>query len=305
MRSAAVCVVRVPEDVTDPQQLAQLLSYDMKEGAGSRRIPFAALDAFRQESAMENALRQAVEENRLRVWYQPIWSASQKRTVAAEALLRVDDPTLIELSPEVFIPIAERSGLIREIGLFVFEESCRFLRDSAQYTPKLEFVELNLSVYQFLYDDLPARFEEIRSRYGVEASRINLELTETASERGSVVVSESMKRLRALGYSFSLDDFGTGFSNLQRLVKGGYANIKIDKSLLWDAGESDASARLLDSLIRAIHRFDVQVIQEGVETQEQLQRVIGAGCDLIQGFLFSRPVPEAEFLQYLTSESAH
>ena len=299
---ASVGVVRVPEEVSDLKRLEELLATGIKtKGLGSRLVAFGELDSAHRDRAVESALRRAVAEHRLRVWYQPIWSAEQKRTIAAEALLRVDDEFLRTMSPEFYIPIAERTGLIREIGLFIFEDVCRFLRDNAQRLESLKYVELNLSLYQFLYDDMVEQFERLRDSYGVEPSRINLELTETASMQDSAI-GETMRRLLELGYSFSLDDFGTGCSNLQRLVNDGFTTVKIDKSLLWDARRNENSARLLDSLIRVIRGLDFHVVQEGVETEEQLARVIGSGCDLIQGYLFSRPVPEEDFLDYLAGE---
>ena len=138
----------------------------------------------------------------------------------------------------------------------------------------------------------------------MDAHRINLEVTETASFRAAGVVSEAMERLRALGYSFSLDDFGTGYSNLHRVIHGAYANIKIDKSLLWDAEKNARSAGLLDGLTATIRRLGYHVVQEGVETKAQLERVTACGCDLIQGYLFSPPVQEDAFLQYLAAERA-
>ncbi len=300
---AAVSVVRVPDEVADLIQLEELLSYSIHgESAGSRLVAFDEIAAVRRDRAIETALRRAMEQNLLRVWFQPIWSATEKRTVAAEALLRVDDDMLRGISPEVYIPIAEQTGMIREIGLFVFEEVCRFLRDNERLSPGLEYVELNLSVYQFLYADLVECFEEIRTRYGVDVGKINLEVTETASIRSVSAVNETMERLRALGYSFSLDDFGTGYSNLHRVINGEYANIKIDKSLLWDAEKNSHSAGLLDGLTGVIRRLGYHVVQEGVETLAQLERVTGCGCDLIQGYLFSPPVPEDAFLRYLAAE---
>jgi EAL domain-containing protein (putative c-di-GMP-specific phosphodiesterase class I) len=221
---------------------------------------------------------------------------------ALGALLRIDDEEFRGVSPEVYIPIAEKSGLIREIGMFVFAEVCRFLRDHAKDADALEYIELNLSVYQFMYDNLAESFEEIRSGFDVSASRLNIEITESASEQATAGMAEAMEELRALGYTFSLDDFGTGYSNLSRLVNGGYLNIKIDRSLLWDADRNPDARRLLNSLIQIIRKLGYNVVQEGVETPAQLERVSEAGCNLIHGYYFSRPLPEADFLRYLRAE---
>ena len=259
--------------------------------------------AFRRSRSMEQALRRAIDNRALRVWYQPIRSVSRGRTAAMEALLRVDSEELRGVSPEVYIPIAEKCGLIRDIGLFVFEDVCRFLSEYPAETAGLGYIELNLSVYQFLYDDLPQRFEEIRARYGIPASRLNFEITESASDQAASGVAEAIEKLRRLGYSFSLDDFGTGYANLNRLVSGKYLNVKIDKSLLWDSDHNDDTRRLLESLTRVIQSLGYNVMQEGVETTAQLDRVTASGCDLIQGYYFSRPIPEKEVLRYLREEN--
>ncbi|MBQ9346082.1 MAG: EAL domain-containing protein, partial [Oscillibacter sp.] len=298
---AAVCVIRVPEDVSALDELMELLvSGYQKEGMGSRLVPFEELSAHRRNRKIEQALREAVEGRCLRVWYQPIWSVEEKRTVAAEALLRIDSEALRGLSPEAYIPIAEQCGIIREIGLFVFEDVCRFLRDSEALG--LSYIELNLSVHQFMYDDLVKRFEEIRIRYGIPRSAINLEITETASTGETPAVEQAMGTLRTMGYTFSLDDFGTGYSNLVQLIRSSYKNVKMDKSLLWDAERNENTARLLDSLIHVIRSLGYNVIQEGVETPAQLDQTVASGGNLIQGYYFSRPLPEQDFAAYMEAE---
>ena len=302
----AVAVVHVPDELSNLEQLEELLadSFQKNEG-GSRLVNIDELAVFRRNRNLEQALRRAIDNRALRIWYQPIRSVNRGRTVAMEALLRVDSEELRGVSPEVFIPIAEKSGLIRDIGLFVFEDVCRFLSEHAEETAGLAYIELNLSIYQFLYDDLPQRFEEIRARYGIPAPRLNFEVTESASDQAASGVAEAIAKLQRLGYSFSLDDFGTGYSNLNRLVSGTYLNIKIDKSLLWDSDHNDDARRLLESLTRVIQSLGYNVMQEGVETPAQLDRVTASGCDLIQGYYFSRPIPEPEILRYLREEQEH
>ena len=300
---AAICIVRVPEDVSSLEELEELLASGyQKAGPGSRLVPFDELSAHRRNRKIEQALREAVENHRLRTWYQPIWSVEERRTVAAEALVRIDNEALRSLSPEEYIPIAEQCGLIREIGLFVFEDVCRFLRDRDPEAPCLAYIELNLSVHQFMYDDLLSRFEEIRRRYGVPREALNLEITESASTGKTPAVGQTMEAMRTMGYTFSLDDFGTGYSNLVQLISSSYKNVKMDKSLLWDAERSETTARLLDNLIRIIRSLGYNVIQEGVETTAQLERTMASGGNLIQGYYFSRPLPESDFTAYLQNE---
>ena len=296
----AVSVVRIPKDLSDMEQLMELLASDyQKKDRGSRRVSFEELSAFQHNRRIEKALQEAVAAGKLRVWYQPIWSVKEKRIVSAEALLRIDSDELRQFSPEVYIPIAEQCGIIREIGLFVFEEVCRFLRDGHVRERGISYIELNLSVYQFMYDDLVKCFEKIRSKYKVPAETLNLEITESSSTQEAPVVEKTMKTLREFGYSFSLDDFGRGYSNFMQLISSNYKNVKIDKALLWDAEKNDATSRLLDSMIKVIRSLGYNVVQEGVETEQQLERTVASGGNLIQGYYFSKPLPEKEFIEYL------
>ena len=300
-----VSTVSVPQDVSTLEGFMELLaSADQKTGSGSRLVPCEELSAGRRDRQIEQALRDAVRQRRLRVWYQPIWSVEERRTVAAEALLRIDSDALRDISPEIYIPIAEKSGIIREIGLYVFEAVCRLLQDPRVQELGLSYIELNLSVYQFKFDDLVTRFEDIRSRYGIPPEALNLEITESASTGEAPMVEQTMEALRKLGYTFSLDDFGTGYSNLKQLISSSYKNVKMDKSLLWGAEYNESTARLLDSMIRVIRSLGYNVVQEGVETNAQLARTEASGGNLIQGYHFSRPLPDWEFIAYLEKERA-
>ena len=300
---ATVAIVHIPEEAATLEQLDEMLTavYQNTE-TGTRLLRYDELMSFQRRFNLELALRRAIEDKKLRVWYQPIWSTEHRRTVAAEALLRIDDEVFRSISPEVYIPIAEKSGLIRDIGMFVFSECCRFLQEHPAETKDLAYIELNLSIYQFVYDDLAKAFEQIRSGVGIPASRINIEITETASEQAVAGVAEGMEKLRRLGYTFSLDDFGSGYSNLNRLIAGDFVNVKIDKPLLWEADKNPNTRRLLESLTHIIRGLGYNVIQEGVETQAQLERVTASGGNMIQGYYFSRPLPEEEFLRYLRAE---
>ena len=144
----------------------------------------------------------------------------------------------------------------------------------------------------------------IREKYGVMPEKINLEITETAATSGSREITETMEKMKAIGYSFSLDDFGTGFSNVVLLFDSHYKNVKIDKSLLWDAEHNATTARVLDNLIRVIRSLGCNVVQEGVETPAQLERSAHSGANLIQGYYFSRPMPEQDFVDYMTRDSS-
>ena len=302
--NAAVGIIRVPEDISSLDGLmGVLVNWRAKSGSDSRIVPNSEMGILLKDREIEQALREAVAEKNFSVLYQPIWSTEKRRTIAAEALLSVESDALRGMSPEVYIPIAEQCGLIRDIGFFVFEDVCRFLQSKRPLKLGLSYIELNVSVYQFMHDDLVSRFEDIRTRYGVPVEAINLEITETASVSEAAGVKQKMKELRTRGYSFSLDDFGTGYSNLVQLINGGYKNIKMDKSFLWDAEKNEAAARMLDTMIHVIRSLGYNIVQEGVETKAQLERTEASGGNLIQGYYFSRPIPETDFIAYLEDEN--
>lgn len=297
---AVISVIRVPEDADSLDRLNDLMAAGYKKKVrGSVLVTGEQLAYVKRNVAVEKALRRALAEKTLQVWYQPIWSVSENKVVAAEALVRLIDPELGYVPPEEFIPIAERKGMIQDLGSYVFEEVCAFIQRNDIRTKGLAYIEINVSLYQFMHEGLMEDFGRLRGIYDVPVEQINIEITETASADEAPSVNETMHRMIGAGYTFSLDDYGTGYSNMVRLISSDYKNVKIDKSILWDAEQNESTARLLDNLIRVIRGLGLGVIQEGVETKAQLDRVVSSGCDLIQGFYYSKPLNEEEFLDYV------
>ncbi len=203
------------------------------------------------------------------------------------------------MPPSEFIPAAEKAGLIHELGAYVFDDVCRIIIQRGLAARGIKYIDINLSIYQFLRDDLVDVLEGIRKKWDVPPERINLEITEGTSYEEAPSVRETITKMRSLGYSFSIDDYGTGFSSLSRLLEEEYSNIKIDKSILWSGENDPQTHKLLDNLIGVIRSMDKNVVQEGVETEEQLERVVKAGANLIQGYYFSKPLKEIDFLAYV------
>ena len=302
---ACLALVRVPEDIKTHEELEDLLTVNyQKTVEGSYIIPFEELAELAKERYYEEALRKALATNALKVCYQPIWSTKEKKTVSAEALLRIDTDELCHVSPERYIHVAEKTGLINDIGFIVFEDVCRFLSDPEIKRSTIRYVEVNLSVYQFVAPDLISRFEEIRKRYDVPASKINFEITETAGALEKDSVLRLLDQLRDLGYTLSLDDFGTGYSNFVRMIRCEFECIKIDKSILWELSHDEEGLSVLNNLMLFIKNQGSSIVQEGVETQQQLDLAIQCGCDFIQGFYFSRAIDKAGFVDYLAKERA-
>ena len=300
---AAITLIKVPEQINTLEELDDIISSDyQKTRPGSYIVPIDEVREITKSEIYETALKKAIGDKKLALFYQPIWSVRERKTVSAEALLRIQSDELKGVSPQEYIPIAEKTGLIRDIGLFVFEEVCRFLSDKKIRDSGIEYVELNLSVYQFMFSDLIESFEAIRKKYRVDAKRINLEITESAAALEDDVVSEKLRQFRDLGYTLSLDDFGTGYSNMMRMMKSDYINIKIDKSILWGITRDGSDSELLKSAAFFLKSQGFDIIQEGVETKEELELVTRCGCDYVQGYYFSRPVPTDEFVRYMEDE---
>ena len=297
-----VSVIRVPADVNSLSMLQDLLQWGYQDTPpGSLLISHDELAALKRKLAIYDALRHALDNKSLQIWYQPIWSSDTGGIIAAEALSRLIDDKLGFIPPDEFIPLAEKTGMIHELGAFAFEEVCRVLSAYNLREKGIHYLELNLSLYQLLREGVLEKLEQCRATYGVEAGQINLEITESVSSDETPAVQELLRHLQELGYTFSLDDYGTGYSNLARLIEGSYANVKIDKSLLWGGEKNPSTARLLRNMIRIIRSLDMNVVQEGVETKDQLERVVKAGCNLVQGYYFSKPLREADFISFLDS----
>lgn len=305
--SSVAAEVHIPNLLNAYEEMEDLLSavasYNPTQ-EGSYIIPEKEVKAMVLYRVYEGELKSAVENGSLSVYYQPIYSLKERKTVSAEALLRIPIEPFRSISPETYIPIAERSGLICDIGRFVFEDVCRFLSEEETKSSNIRYIELNLSVYQFLRGDLVEEFEAIRKRYDVDPSKINLEITETGGALNKNEIIEALNRFKALGYTLSLDDFGTGYSNIVRMVSCKFENIKIDKSILWNIEKEENGEETLRSLASFIKIQGSSIIQEGVETDAQLDMVRACGCDYVQGFYFSKALPKLEFLAYLELEEA-
>ena len=293
-------VAMVPEELSEPDLLLELAEENAEvEHQGVQVQRGSELYFITRRAQVEEALKRALGEGRFEVYYQPIWDAEKDRIVSAEALLRLNDPILGRLSPDELIPIAERNGMIVEIGLVVFEEVCAFLAEKRVKRLGLEYVEVNMSIYQLIMGNTLERFREIMKRYDIRPEQINLEITETASVNAASSPIGVINDMKQAGFSSSLDDYGTGYSNLTYIISMDFLNIKSDKGLLWDADKNRNSRMLLGDTIRMLRRLGVNVIQEGVETKYQLDFVLNAGANLIQGFYFSQPLRPDAFIDYV------
>lgn len=249
---------------------------------------------------IERAIDRALLQTSFEVYYQPIYSVAEERVVAAEALLRMHDDEMGFVSPEEFIPIAEKNGKIVEIGHIVLEQVCQFLQKENVKEYGIQYIEVNLSAIECLAERLPEDIQEILARYEIDCSQINLEITETALANNQTVLAENMNKINDLGVTFSLDDYGTGYSTISYIMKFPFHIVKIDKSILWTAFENERAMIALCASVNMIKDMDMKIVVEGVESEEMAKELKSLGCDYLQGFYYSRPLPKEEFLKYIS-----
>lgn len=241
----------------------------------------------------------AINNDRVDVFYQPIFSTDKQRITSAEALVRIWDNDGKLVMPGSFIDIAEESGMILRLGEIVFEKVCSFIKKNSLERYGLHYIEVNLSVVQCAYDYLATDYIKIMDKYGVDPRFINLEITESASTNAKKTLLENMNALMGYGVSFSLDDFGTGQSNLNYIVDMPVEIVKFDKSMTNAYFENRKAKYVMDAAIHMIHGMGLKIVSEGIETEEQYRAMEDLGISHIQGYYFSRPLPEKEFVEFL------
>ncbi len=247
---------------------------------------------------MDVILNKAITEGGFEMYYQPIYSIRERRFTSAEALIRLNDRDLGFISPGLFIPAAERMGLILPIGDFVLDAVFKFIAGADMDALGIKYIEINLSVVQCLQKDLPEKIRALQKRYGVDPSRVNFEITETSYDDMSSVAMNNVKSLVEMGYSISLDDYGTGYSNIKRVSSLPLKMVKIDKSLVDDL-DTQSGRLIIKNVIRMMKDIDKELIAEGVETEKDYNALSEMECDFIQGYYFSKPMPEGEFVEFL------
>ena len=300
--SIGICVVE-NTDVIEPSLLikhAEIAMYNAKESGKDTCVIYNDdMEAKAQRSLMlQNELRFAVERQELSCVFQPI-VGSRGEIVSAELLLRWNHPTLGSVSPAEFIPVAEQSGLILDVGHWVLLQACKFLNriDDAQLT--LNSLAINISGRQFNQPEFVESLLALLSKQEVDPKRIELEITEYALLNNLNVISNRMELLRQQGVSIAIDDFGTGYSSLSYLQSLPLSKLKIDASFVQKIGEGQASGAIVNAIITMAHELNLAVVSEGVETETQRRYLQQQACDLYQGYLFSKPISGSEFIYLL------
>ena len=296
------CEICYPEDTADAatiinigHQFHRVIPYDQLY---TRAGDIISTESFRIKNDMDLILNRAISEKKFQMYYQPIYSVKEGKFVSAEALIRLIDEEYGFVSPALFIPAAERKGLMIPIGDFVLDSVFRFISENDFNELGLSYIELNLSVAQCLQGDLSDKIIELEHRYHVNPERVNLEITETTYENIGETTDMNIKRLSENGFSFSLDDYGTGYSNMQRISRLPLKIIKIDKTMVDDMANNSGMS-VMRNTVSMMKDINKEIVCEGVETSDQLECLTGLGVDYIQGYYFSKPLPEQQFISFI------
>lgn len=298
-------VVHMPDDVKTMENLLMLIDAPFDGKTSTELDVVKAISDYERTVLIERLIDKALRNKSFQVYYQPIWDYNEGKVRSAEALCRLVDDEYGLISPNEFIPVSERNGAILEIGKLVFEKVCRFYQEGRLRKLGVDYIEVNLSVVQCMSKDLEDVFEKTLSKYSLNARHINLEITESATAGNQTILIDTIERLRSHGFEFSLDDYGTGYSNISYMYELPFSIIKIDKSILWKAihpktGRGQPNAVIyLENTVRMLKDMNYSVLVEGVETLEQKLFLEELECDYFQGYYFSKPVQEGVFLDYL------
>ena len=305
--SASIGIACAPDDGTTFKQLCRKADVAMYESKRKGRNRFEYYNAALDERSdvlfnLLQQLRPAVLHNKLAVYYQPLIALETGKVCAMEALVRwpQEDGSLI--FPDQFIPVAESSGLINQLGAFVLTEACEYCAYQHSIGNKHLSVAVNLSFSQFRDNSLPGIVKSALQKSGLPAASLELELTESilADDHGNI--RKQLEHIKQLGVQFSIDDFGTGYSNLNYLRAFNAGKLKIDKIFITTLGIDQKHETLVSAIINMAKSLDMQVVAEGVENEAAKAKLIELGCDIGQGYLWSKPVPKHEFDLLLRAE---
>lgn len=247
------------------------------------------------EQEISGIMEEALENEQFLVYYQPQYNHATGGLVGAEALVRWKHPERGLVSPGLFIPIFERNGFITKLDLYVFGHVCAFLRKCMDQNLPLVPISSNFSQYDIFQPRFVEKLEELRMKYDVPVKYLRVEITESAIVGGSDRVNEIVKRLRECGYVVEMDDFGSGYSSLNVLREVDLDVIKLDMLFLSEKANNNRGGTIISSIVRMAKWLDMPVIAEGVETMGQADFLKSIGCEYIQGYLYSKPLPEEEF----------
>lgn len=299
--------ISYPKDVTSVKEFYGLFDYlssVAKRNAMTNYIETTdeIKTKFKRNAQVENAVKKALENSSLQVYFQPIYDIKKERFTSMEALARIFDDELGAVSPDEFISKAEENGMIIPLDLMVLEKTCEFIAERIipnNEKLKVESVHVNISAQQCMLQNMDDMIISIIDKYRIPHSFIALELTERASLSGADLVEKHMNSLIEQGVGFALDDYGTGNSNCSYLIQYPFTKVKFDKNMVWSFFDSENGNIILDGEMKTIHKLNIPIVAEGIETQAQLEEMKANNVEFIQGYFFSKPLDGESLIKFL------
>lgn len=292
---SSLLVAKIPEQIENLNDALYMFE-SFQPDDNKKILSGSDLDFILRGSAIEKAISNGLADGKFEVYYQPTYSIDGKTLHGAEALVRLHDDEMGMLYPDEFIPVAENIGLIDAIDDFVLMDVCKMIKDE-NLDKIVDCINVNLSVIQLMKSGFVEHINGIVEMSGVDKKFINFEVTESISAASYELMNSTINSLKDEGFLFSMDDYGTGYSNMKALASMHLDCIKIDKSILWEAEKSKLGYIILENCVRMIHQMNLDILVEGVETEAQIELLRPLGVKYLQGYYFSKPVPKADFLK--------
>lgn len=305
---AKILILHCPEDMKDVNDVLSAIKFFTRMDLEYHKIYYyvgSVMQKRKRYEGIKNIVRSAIRNDEIEMYYQPIYSVKSGRLDSAEALVRLKDTqTYGFISPDEFIPIAEEENLILELEELILEHVCRFIQTENLVEKGIRYIEINLSGKQCEEKHLAYKLASVVEKCKIPAQFVNFEITETAALDMNQHLLYNMEKLIDQGYSFSLDDFGSGYSNLKNLSELPLKIAKLDKTLIWSHFENNnvRTKAVLTYVIKMLQEMGLEIVAEGVETKEQKEELIRLNVQHLQGFYFSKPLPENEFLERLRQQ---
>ena len=302
--TTSIGISRFPEDGVNCEMLMRSADTALVHAKKNGKNSFQFFDKSQSKStpellSQEHNLSQGIENEELVLFYQPKYNTQQNKIVGFEALARWPQQDGIMISPDEFIPIAEGNGMIVPLTLSLFKQACKQIKLWRSSIDLNGRIAINISARHFQQVDLVKDLTHCLAAYNISGRTIELEVTESAMMDNPDFALTQMKKLKALGFTIALDDFGTGHSSLSYLKKFPIDRLKIDRSFIVDITKSEQDRNITSTIIQLAKYLNIEVIAEGVETKEQAYLLHIMGCQVIQGYYFSRPIPASDVISLI------
>ena len=301
-----IVIVNVLKDFKNYQELLFFINnYKNRLAFDNDIVKFKDIkndELYKIMSNIDIIIDNGLKNNEFEVYYQPIYNVRSGKFHSAEALVRLFSKDYGFIPPSLFIPYAEKNGMVIDIDYFVFESVCKFISSDDYKNLGLDYIEVNFSTFDCINPNLYSNIIGLMEKYGVKPNQINIEITESFDSLNEKMATENINKLKEYGLTFSVDDYGTGYSNIERFSILPISLVKIDKSLV-DSSDDQKMYTVLKNTFSLIKSLKRKTIIEGVETKEQADKFIGFDCDNIQGYYYSKPLPYNDFVKFIKEKN--